>query len=111
MADLRKRFGNLTAAHRKRCGFTQETLAERAGVSVDMISKIEVGATGVSFATINRLSEALSIDPAELFSTEVPSGALRRPALIDLSARLAELSEAELRWLNGIVEAALRPRT
>jgi transcriptional regulator with XRE-family HTH domain len=43
MADLRKRFGELLAAHRRRRGMTQEDLAEAAGLSVDMISKIEVG--------------------------------------------------------------------
>lgn len=31
MADLRKRFGELLAAHRRRRGLTQEELAEAAG--------------------------------------------------------------------------------
>ncbi|MBO0906537.1 helix-turn-helix domain-containing protein [Jiella sp. MQZ13P-4] len=38
MADLRIRFGRLVAAHRKRLGLTQEVLAERAGISTDMVS-------------------------------------------------------------------------
>jgi transcriptional regulator with XRE-family HTH domain len=59
MADLRKRFGELLAAHRRRRGLTQEDLAEAAGLSVDMISKIEVGATGARFPSIERLARAV----------------------------------------------------
>jgi transcriptional regulator with XRE-family HTH domain len=68
MADLRKRFGELLAAHRRRRGMTQEDLAEAAGLSVDMISKIEVGATGARFPSIERLAKAGQVDPAELFT-------------------------------------------
>jgi transcriptional regulator with XRE-family HTH domain len=49
MSDLRKRFGRLLAAHRRRRGFTQEALAEAADVSPDTIAKIEIGATGARF--------------------------------------------------------------
>jgi transcriptional regulator with XRE-family HTH domain len=35
MADLRKRFGELLAAHRRRRGLTQEALAEAAGLIED----------------------------------------------------------------------------
>ncbi len=111
MVDLRKRFGRLVSAHRRRIGLTQEALAEKAGVSVDMISKIETGATGARFPVIERLSGALSVDPAELFTTEVPGGAINRGALTDLTTQLAGLSPTELRWITGVIEAALRSRS
>ena len=98
MAELRKRFGTLVAAHRRRIGLTQEALAEAAGVSVDTISKIEIGATGARFPVIERLAEALQVDPAELFSTEIPKGAIRRKAFNDLCTRLAALSPGDLAW-------------
>ena len=69
MNDLRRRFGRLLAAHRRRRGFTQEALAEAAEVSTDTISKIEIGATGARFPVIERLANALEIDPAELFTS------------------------------------------
>ena len=47
MVDLRARFGRLVKAHRVRLGLTQEALAERAGISTDMVSKIEGGASGL----------------------------------------------------------------
>lgn len=110
MVDLRTRFGRLVAAHRKRVGITQEVLAERAGISVDMVSKIEVGATGARFPVIERLAAALGVDPAELFSTEIPSGSIRRGPYLDLTTRLAGLSDSELKWVSGVVDAALATR-
>lgn len=110
MNDLRRRFGLLVAAHRRQRGLTQEALAAGAGISVDMVSQIEGGRSGARFPTIEKLSAVLEVDPAELFTTEVPAGALERRELSDLSARLAGLSDSELRWLSGLIEAALKPR-
>ncbi|HVW56945.1 MAG TPA: helix-turn-helix transcriptional regulator [Rhizobiaceae bacterium] len=107
MVNLRKRFGSLVAAHRRRIGITQEALADKAGVSVDMISKIETGATGARFPVIERLAEALGVDPAELFTIEIPGGAINRGPLIDLTTQLAGLSPGDLHWITGVVEAAL----
>jgi predicted transcriptional regulator len=49
MADLGKRFEELLAAHHRCRGLIQEDLAEAAGLSMNMISKIEVGTTGARF--------------------------------------------------------------
>jgi transcriptional regulator with XRE-family HTH domain len=111
MVNLRKRFGTLVAAHRRRIGITQEALAEKAGVSVDMISKIETAATGARFPVIERLAEALGVDPAELFTTEISNGAINRGLLIDLTTQLAGLSSGDLHWISCVVEAALRSRS
>ncbi|MBE2275899.1 MAG: helix-turn-helix transcriptional regulator [Rhodobacteraceae bacterium] len=108
MDDLRKRFGRLVTAHRRRHGYTQEQLAERAGVSVDTISKIEVGATGARFPMIERIASALQVDPAELFSPEVPSGALKRAKLNEITISLAVLPEKDLQWVGDLLDVALR---
>lgn len=110
MNDLQRRFGQLVAAHRKRAGLTQDALAAKAGLSVDMISRIETGATGARFPTISKLSAALEVDPAELFSPEVPSGAKERAALSGVVSRLAGLSDRDLSWLNQLLDVALRRR-
>lgn len=108
--DLRRRFGQLLTAHRRRAGLTQEALAEAADLSVNMISRIEVGASGARFPVIERLAEVLKVDPAEFFSTEVPGGARQRKMLVDLSSRLATLSDDDLAWASTVLDAALRPR-
>jgi transcriptional regulator with XRE-family HTH domain len=108
MADLRKRFGELLAAHRRRRGLTQEDLAEAAGLSVDMISKIEVGATGARFPSIERLAQAVQVDPAELFTSELPKGSMNRGAFGEISAKLSSLPESDLAWISALLDVALR---
>lgn len=107
MDDLRARFGNLLAAHRKRAGLTQEQLAAVAEMSVDMIARIEAGKTGVRFPSIEKLSRALKIDPAALFTHEVEG---RGGLYAAFCARVAKLSDDDLRWLSGVMDAAIKPR-
>ena len=66
MAELRAIFGQCIKAHRRRLNLTQEALAERAGLSLDMVAKMKVS-SGASFATIRHLAKALSIEPSALF--------------------------------------------
>jgi transcriptional regulator with XRE-family HTH domain len=110
MADLRKRFGQLLAAHRRRRGLTQEDLAEAAGLSVDMISKIEVGTTGARFPSIERLAQAVQVDPAELFTSNIPSGSMGQGAFGEISAKLSSLPEPDLVWISALLDVALRRR-
>ncbi|MEC5293834.1 helix-turn-helix transcriptional regulator [Aurantimonas sp. C2-3-R2] len=107
---MRKRFGRLVAAHRARLGITQEALAERAGLSVDMISKIETGASGARFPAIERLAQALNVDPAQLFGPGFRPDASNSTEYEELASRLVALPSEELLWLTGIIEAALQPR-
>lgn len=110
MDDLRKRFGRLLAAHRKRIGLTQEELGHRTGISNDMISKVEIGKSGVGFANIEKLANVLGIDPAELFTAEIPDGALKRGPLVGIAATLAALPREDQVWIKGVIEAALKGR-
>lgn len=108
MGDLQKKFGRLVAAHRKRASLTQERLAERAGISIDTVRKIETGAAGASFAMIEKLAATLNVDPAELFTTQIAGGAFRRGKYDEISVRLAELSDTQLVWAEEILEVALK---
>jgi transcriptional regulator with XRE-family HTH domain len=110
MVDLRKRFGRLVKAHRVRMRLTQESLAERAKISPDMISKIEGGSSGARFGVIMQLAEALGVDPAELFTPNLPEGQLQRPTLTEITSRLAALGEGELKWVRDLLEVALRSK-
>lgn len=110
MQELRTRFGRLVASHRRRHGWTQEELSSRAGLSVDMISRIEAGATGARFTTIDKLAGAFAVDPAELFSPNIPGSALERPKLTAIMSRLAALSDKDLDWLSSVLDAVLKHR-
>jgi len=110
MQDLRVRFGRLVAAHRKRLGWTQDELSSQAELSVDMISRLEAGSSGARFGTISKLAEAMDIDPAELFSPDIPSSKLCRPQLTKITTRVARLSDDNLEWLDGVLAAVLKHR-
>ena len=60
MADRINEIGTLFLRRRKELGLTQEQLGEKVGVTKSEISKIENG-RGITFATINKLSEALGV--------------------------------------------------
>ena len=108
--DLRKRVGTLVGVHRRRRNLTQQQLADRIDMSPDMISRIETGGTGLRFPTIEKLAAALEIDPAELFIADpVPGRDMRRP-LVDLTVRLAALSDSDLAWVGELLTSALKAR-
>jgi transcriptional regulator with XRE-family HTH domain len=110
MDDLRKRFGKLLAAHRRERGWTQGELAERAQISIDMVSKLETGSSGARFPVIERLADTLQVDPAELFTTELPKGAFARRELTSITSRLASLSDNDLAWIGNLIDSALDRR-
>lgn len=110
MEDIRVRFGRLVAAHRRRLGMSQQQLADQADLSLDTINRVERGVAGVKFSSIDRIASALKVDPAELFTTDLPAGALERRELTNLVARLSSLSGTDLDWLRQLIEVALKPR-
>ena len=110
VAELMERFGRLVAAHRKRLQLTQADLADATGISVDMITRVEGGGSGVRFPNIQRLADALQVDPAELFTSEVPNGKLARPALNRVTARLAAMSDGDLQLVSELIDVTLKSR-
>ena len=69
-------FGQVLRKHRVAAGLTQEALAERAGVSVHGIQKLEQGVTHPYRDTVQRLLGALQLDAAE--RAEFEAAATRR---------------------------------
>lgn len=110
MTQLQVRFGNLVAAHRRRCGLTQAALAERIDLSEDMIARIEAGRTGASFKTIERLARALNVPAAALLDDAIGFPDETHPELAAIRSRLSRLTRTEAKWVLGILEAALAPR-
>lgn len=110
MDELRQRFGRLLAANRKRKGLTQQQLAEQSGISHDMINRIERGVAAARFPNISKLATTLEIDPAELFTPDIPEGVARTAALTNLVARLSALPDRDLLWIDQLLDAALKPR-
>ncbi len=57
-------------AIRKDSGLSQQALAERAGLSVDSVGKLERGEQLVSMKTLNKLCQALEIPLPTFFGAE-----------------------------------------
>lgn len=106
MAELAEQFGRLVAIHRKRHRWTQGMLAERAGISLDMIAKLETGVTGARFPTIEKLANALDVEFAELFHSQIPRGTLLKGKRREIMTRLEELSDPDLDWVNDLLAVA-----
>ena len=85
MTTIRKKFGVHLFQLRNEAGMTQAKLAEKTNLSVDSISRIERGERAPSLESIEKISNALKVKPAELFNfdgeevaalSEIPSESL-----------------------------------
>jgi transcriptional regulator with XRE-family HTH domain len=64
---------------RRRAGFTQQQLADRAGLRRGYVARVEAKAENLSLSTLNRIAFALEIEPAELLAG-LPADPLPDPA-------------------------------
>ena len=67
MANVREIFARNLRKTRRKCGFSQEILAEKAEVSTHYISMIELARNFPKSEVIGRLANALNIEVHELF--------------------------------------------
>jgi transcriptional regulator with XRE-family HTH domain len=65
--DIRERFGFAVKTRREELQWTQEDLADKAGIHRTYLSDIERGSRNVSLINIERVAEALSLSLSELF--------------------------------------------
>lgn len=97
MANRFDEIGTLFLKRRKELGLTQRQLGDMVGVSKSEISKIENG-RGITFSTINRLSEALKVSAeVELRPTSsLPKGAIHYIVMcMGMFARQYDLTRKE----------------
>ena len=66
--SVKSRFGYTLRRLREQRGYSQEELAERAGLHRNYVGGVERGERNVGLENIVRLAAALSVRPAELFA-------------------------------------------
>lgn len=59
-------FGSNLRAARRRLGLTQEQVAQRSGVHVTEVSRIEAGKRDPKISTLERLAKAVEMEPGRL---------------------------------------------
>ncbi len=86
-------------------GLTQEALCERAGISLDAVTRIERGSRVPTIDTIERLAGALGVAVTDLFG---PSSAPRTPKTPAALRRLVALLETEPAEVQDGAEEVVR---
>lgn len=100
---------------RKKMGLTLQDVADRAGTTAQTIGRLETGMRMLSLKWINRIAQALEVEPSELLAlpeggdveilAEVsPNGAVRKGAFGTLSLRLAVREPMALKFTNSAGE-------
>ena len=91
--DISKRLITL----RKRCGLTQNGLAERAGVSQTHLRRVELGQADITVGHLQLLCDAMSISIQDFFSEESEND--------EFSVAFAKLSPKQKTLLLTFIES------
>ena len=65
-SQVEKRLGRQVAAYRQTAGLTQEELAEKVGVAVETISRLERGSSIPSLERLEEIGDALGVQLRDL---------------------------------------------
>ncbi|NOZ95660.1 MAG: helix-turn-helix transcriptional regulator [Acidobacteria bacterium] len=102
LVDLRRHLGLAIRSHRRGVGWTQERLAEAAGLSPEHICRLERGLATPSLRTLCAISETLGVSVEELFFGGARQGGCRLAASHN---REQSPTRAEMvRFLETLVE-------
>ena len=103
--DAKRLMGARIKSLRRGRGLTQEQIAERTGLSVNYVSRIERGLENPTLDTLLGLAKALKVEPLDLFTFEHEDDPRRlRQFLVRLvtEARDDQLSQA-VKILRGLL--------
>lgn len=67
MSDIKRMLGKRIKEIRQRHKFTQERLAEMAGIEIPSLSNIENGKNYPNHETLQKIAKALEVNPYELY--------------------------------------------
>lgn len=70
MGEIKKKFGEKIKYYRKKCGLTQEKLAEKIDLSCRSLSFLECGVNFVTAETLDKICKTLNVTPKQLFDFE-----------------------------------------
>ena len=83
-------------------GLTQEKIAEKLGISVKYISRIENGTGGVKVETLVNYMNILGISPNVIFEKLIVNESLK--SQIELSKKASELSNEKIDFIVSVMD-------
>ena len=98
MSNIQKQVGARVRAARTALGLSQGELAERAGLGVETVSRIERGVQGATLENLLRLSRAMNLSLPVLFDFDRPDDQVVRS--VTISEVISLLDDADERTVK-----------
>jgi transcriptional regulator with XRE-family HTH domain len=100
-ASLREILAKNLRENRRKCGFSQEKLAEKAGISTQYLAMMEIARKFPASEVLERLAEAMDINVYELFlidhSPREELELLRQNIISEMKQTFGEIVEQALK--------------
>ena len=109
MDQVLQEFGGRLRGLRKRQGWSQELLGEKAGVDPKFVSRLEGGKANPSLVTLAKLASAFLLKPADLldFDDELEPKKARARIRAQLQALMKGRSDEELARASRVLRSLL----
>lgn len=101
--DIDKVLGEVFKAYRVKNKLTQERIAEKLGISVKYISRIENGTGGVKVETLVNYMNILGISPNVIFEKLIINKDLENQ--MELSKKASKLSDEKIKFVISIIDS------
>lgn len=101
-SDIDKTFGKILKDFRVKNSYTQEIMAEKLGISLKYISRIENGYSGIKTKTLINYMNILGITPNTIFKELMTNENIQKQ--IDISEKLNQLSEEKLNFVDNMID-------
>lgn len=105
-SDIDKIFGKILRDYRVKAGFTQEELAEKIGISLKYISRIENGNNGVKTQTLIKYMNILGISPNTLYGSFLSNPEVK--ADIQLYNKISVLPDDKKDFISSVVDLLIK---
>ena len=100
--DIDKVLGEVFKEYRVKNKLTQEKIAEKLGISVKYISRIENGTGGVKVETLVNYMNILGITPNVIFEKLIVNKQLE--SQLQLSKKASKLSEEKIDFVVSVID-------
>lgn len=106
MSSGNKVFGKRIKELRERKKLTQEKLAEKVGLDLQTISRIETGYYFTSFENLEKLANALDVTMADLFNFEHIK--TKEELIKEINTELSTSSEKDVQRIHKLIFGYLK---